>query len=44
VLLRLTYAGVTNAFPLLRLLPMSDHDKGASWCCACTVPKPDMVL
>jgi putative transposase len=27
VLLRLTYLGVTNAFALLRLLPMSDHDK-----------------
>ena len=24
---RLTYLGVTNAFALLRLLPMSDHDK-----------------
>jgi hypothetical protein len=29
VLLRLTYLGVTNAFALLRLLPMSDHDKDA---------------
>jgi hypothetical protein len=27
VLLRLTYLGVTNAFALLRLLPISDHDK-----------------
>ena len=27
MLLRLTYLGVTNAFALLRLLPMSDHDK-----------------
>jgi hypothetical protein len=27
VLLRLAYLGVTNAFALLRLLPMSDHDK-----------------
>jgi hypothetical protein len=27
VLLRLTYLGVTHAFALLRLLPMSDHDK-----------------
>jgi hypothetical protein len=26
VLLRLTYLGVTNAFALLRLFPMSDHD------------------
>jgi hypothetical protein len=29
VLLRLTYLGVTHAFALLRLLPMSDHDKDA---------------
>jgi transposase InsO family protein len=29
VLLRLTYLGVTNAFALLRILPMSDHDKDA---------------
>jgi hypothetical protein len=29
VLLRLTYLGVTNAFALLRLLPMNDHDKDA---------------
>jgi hypothetical protein len=29
VLLRLTYLSVTNAFALLRLLPMSDHDKDA---------------
>jgi hypothetical protein len=29
VLLRLTYLGVTNAFALLRLLPISDHDKDA---------------
>jgi hypothetical protein len=27
VLLRLTYLSVTNAFALLRLLPISDHDK-----------------
>jgi len=27
VLLRLAYLGVTNAFALLRLLPMSDHDR-----------------
>jgi putative transposase len=27
VLLRLAYLGVTNTFALLRLLPMSDHDK-----------------
>jgi len=27
VLLRLSYLGVTNAFALLRLLPMSDQDK-----------------
>ena len=27
MLLRLTYLGVTNAFALLRLLAMSDHDK-----------------
>jgi putative transposase len=27
VLLRLAYLGVTNAFALLRLLPVSDHDK-----------------
>jgi hypothetical protein len=27
VLLRLAYPGVTNAFALLRLLPMSDRDK-----------------
>jgi hypothetical protein len=27
VLLRLAYLGVTNAFALLRLLPMSDRDK-----------------
>jgi transposase len=29
VLLRLAYLGVTNALALLRLLPMSDHDKDA---------------
>jgi putative transposase len=29
VLLRLTYLSVTNAFALLRLLPISDHDKDA---------------
>jgi len=29
VLLRLAYLGVTNAFALLRLLPMSDRDKDA---------------
>jgi hypothetical protein len=29
VLLRLTYLGVTNAFAMLRLLPMSDRDKDA---------------
>jgi transposase InsO family protein len=29
VLLRLTYLGVTNAFALLRLLPLSDRDKDA---------------
>jgi hypothetical protein len=28
VLLRLAYLGVTNAFALLRLLPVSDRDKG----------------
>ena len=27
VLLRLVYLGVTNAFAMLRLLPMSDRDK-----------------
>jgi putative transposase len=27
VLLRLAYLGVSNAFALLRLLPMSDRDK-----------------
>ncbi|WP_238598851.1 hypothetical protein [Saccharothrix sp. ALI-22-I] len=27
MLLRLAYLGVTNAFALLRLLPMSDRDK-----------------
>jgi putative transposase len=27
VLLRLSYLGVTNAFALLRLLPVSDRDK-----------------
>jgi putative transposase len=27
VLLRLGYLGVSNVFALLRLLPMSDHDK-----------------
>jgi hypothetical protein len=27
VLLRLAYLGVTNAFAMLRLLPMSDRDK-----------------
>ncbi|PSL57122.1 hypothetical protein B0I31_10299 [Saccharothrix carnea] len=27
MLLRLVYLGVTNAFALLRLLPMSDRDK-----------------
>jgi hypothetical protein len=27
VLLRLAYLGVTNAFALLRLLPMTDRDK-----------------
>jgi putative transposase len=29
VLLRLAYLGVTNAFAMLRLLPMSDRDKDA---------------
>jgi hypothetical protein len=29
VLLRLAYLGVSNAFALLRLLPMSDRDKDA---------------
>jgi hypothetical protein len=29
VLLRLIYLGVTNAFALFRLLPMSDQDKDA---------------
>jgi putative transposase len=29
VLLRLAYRGVTNAFALLRLLPISDRDKDA---------------
>jgi putative transposase len=29
VLLRLTYLGVTNAFAMLRLLPMTDRDKDA---------------
>ena len=29
MLLRLTYLSVTNAFALLRLLPISDHDKDA---------------
>ena len=29
MLLRLAYLGVTNAFALLRLLPMSDRDKDA---------------
>ncbi|MFF2502414.1 integrase core domain-containing protein [Streptomyces sp. NPDC058067] len=29
MLLRLTYLGVTNAFAMLRLLPMSDRDKDA---------------
>ncbi|MEU9794560.1 hypothetical protein AB0E27_28740 [Streptomyces sparsogenes] len=29
MLLRLAYPGVTNAFALLRLLPMSDRDKDA---------------
>jgi hypothetical protein len=29
VLLRLAYLTVTNAFAMLRLLPMSDHDKDA---------------
>jgi len=28
VLLRLAYLGMTNTFALLRLLPMSDRDKG----------------
>ena len=28
MLLRLAYLGVTNAFALVRLLPMSDRDKG----------------
>ncbi|WP_405784171.1 hypothetical protein OG512_37300 [Streptomyces sp. NBC_01378] len=27
MLLRLAYLGVTNAFAMLRLLPMSDHEK-----------------
>ncbi|GAA0903814.1 MULTISPECIES: hypothetical protein [Streptomyces violaceusniger group] len=27
MLLRLTYLGVTNAFAMLRLLPMADRDK-----------------
>lgn len=27
MLLRLAYLGVTNTFALLRLLPMSDHEK-----------------
>jgi len=29
VLLRLTYLAVTNAFAVLRLLPMTDRDKDA---------------
>jgi putative transposase len=29
VLLRLAYLGVTNAFAMLRLLPMTDRDKDA---------------
>ena len=29
VLFRLAYLGVSNALALLRLLPMSDHDKDA---------------
>lgn len=29
VLLRLAYLGVTNAFAMLRLLPMSNRDKDA---------------
>ncbi|WP_413099969.1 hypothetical protein [Streptomyces sp. Inha503] len=29
MLLRLAYLGVTNAFALLRLLPVSDRDKDA---------------
>jgi len=29
VLVRLAYLGVTNVFALLRLLPLSDHDKDA---------------
>lgn len=29
MLLRLAYLGVTNALALLRLLPMSNHDKNA---------------
>jgi putative transposase len=29
MLLRLAYLGVTNAFAMLRLLPMSDRDKDA---------------
>ncbi|GAA0895202.1 MULTISPECIES: hypothetical protein [Streptomyces violaceusniger group] len=29
MLLRLAYLGVTNAFAVLRLLPMSDRDKDA---------------
>ncbi|WP_394326611.1 hypothetical protein [Streptomyces hygroscopicus] len=29
MLLRLAYLGVTNAFAVLRLLPMSDQDKDA---------------
>jgi hypothetical protein len=39
VLLRLTYLGVTNAFALLRLLPISDHHKDAEiWCCVTRSP------
>ncbi|MFI0765681.1 hypothetical protein ACH4TQ_12480 [Streptomyces sp. NPDC021218] len=29
MLLRLAYLGVTNALAMLRLLPMTDRDKGA---------------
>ncbi len=29
MLLRLAYLGVTNAFAMLRLLPMTDRDKDA---------------
>jgi hypothetical protein len=39
VLLRLTYLAVTNAFGMLRLLPMSDRAKDMeSWPCATRSP------